>query len=83
MSGTEPTPKFDIEGLNALALRLAEHADATLACKDAERDLQLASAACDRLAHSRFDVSEIAAKCLDADATRELHDALEEAARGA
>jgi hypothetical protein len=77
-----PTPKFDIEALNALAVRLAEHADATLAHKDAERDLRLASAVCDRLAHFRFEVGEIAAKCQDADTTRELRDALAEAAQG-
>jgi len=45
-------------------------------------DLKLASTIAGRLAHLRFEVSEIAAKSTDPDAARELRDALDDAAKG-
>jgi hypothetical protein len=82
MATDNPTTKFDIEGLNALALRLSDHADEVLARRDVGETLRQAARVCDRLAHLRFEISEIISKVKDPDAARELRDALEEAARG-
>jgi hypothetical protein len=92
MATDQPTPNpktvtLNIEFLNFCGARFHEHADNfTPAAADLltaiAKDLNLAAQICDRMASLRFEVGEIAAKCSDPDAARELRDALDDAARG-
>jgi hypothetical protein len=65
MGDENPTLKFDTGTLSAVALRLSEHADATLARRDVQSDLRLAAAACDRFSTLQFNVAAIAQKAID------------------
>jgi len=73
-------PKFNIHTLNQLAVRLVDHAESieNITAHEMECDLRLAAAACERLAHLRFEVAEIAAGCKDKDAEAALLKALQE-----
>jgi len=79
---TKPTI-LDIETLNAISARLRDRADSVHQFSLAEliEDLRIAARCADLLGHIRFEVSEIAAKCLDEDAARELRDLIEDAKR--
>jgi hypothetical protein len=85
MADIKPTTIFDIETLNAIGARLAEHADAT---QEMAADLRLAAWVCDKLAGLRFRIAEIAAQALDRpqwDAgafARDIRQSLDEAASG-
>jgi hypothetical protein len=69
--------------LNTAATRLFERADTItqITLTDLVSDLRLAGQACERLAAVRAELSEIAAKCRDHDAARELRDMLDDAER--
>jgi hypothetical protein len=66
--------------LTAIGARLTERADQIhqITLADLVLDLRLAAQACGRLADVRAEISEIAAKCKDPDATRELRDMLQD-----
>jgi hypothetical protein len=76
---------FDIEGLNALALRLRDHAEdisAEISFELLTRDMRLAATLCSKLATLRFRIAEIAEMALTqatAATRRDLLHALAEA----
>ena len=77
--------RYDISGLNALAARLRDHIDGGEYVT--HEDLRQAADVCDRLAHFRFCVAEVAAQLLDhpswdaaAVAARDLAEALDSVA---
>jgi hypothetical protein len=76
-------PILDIETLNAVALGLRERSDTIqqVTLLDWAVDLRTAARCADLLAHIRFELGEIAAKCTDADAAREIRDLLADAGR--
>ena len=85
----DPITKLDIEGLNALGVRLFEHADAitNAARRDIASDLRLAAVVASRLSSLRFRISEIASRALDrpewdaAAFARDIRAALDDAAK--
>jgi hypothetical protein len=96
MADPQPTTvTLDLEFLNFSAAQMGDRADAITAVVEAAQnpfvsnilsaiagDLKLASTIAERLAHLRFEISEIGAKSKDPDTTRELRDALDDASKG-
>jgi hypothetical protein len=63
---TMATEKLDIATLNAISVRLGDHADKiTNAARQDANDLRLAARIADRLASLRFRVGEIAGKAIE------------------
>jgi C4-dicarboxylate-specific signal transduction histidine kinase len=84
--GPGKTVPLNIEFLNFCGARFSEHAENyTAAAADLltaiAKNMSLAAQICDRMASLRFEVAEIASKCTDLDAARELRDALDDAGK--
>ena len=90
MAAEESITTFDIETLNALAVRLSDRADqiSQITLWDLARDLRLAAQVSHKLATLRFRVAEIAEQMLahaewdGAAVARDLRDALADAREG-
>ena len=74
---------LNAEEINKIAVRLGERADqiTMITSQDLALDLRLASRICDKLTHIRAEVAQIAGRCTDKDAARELRDMLDDAER--
>jgi hypothetical protein len=81
MVGTKITIPLTTEELTSVGARLYARADAIdqVALQDLSRDIRLAARVCERLALVRTEISQIADKCTDQDAARELRDLLSDA----
>jgi hypothetical protein len=75
----KPKISLSFVELTAIGARLTERADQIHQITLAELvlDLRLAAQVCGRLADVRAEISEIATKCKDPDAARELRDLLD------